>query len=135
MDIYYDDGCGFCVRAMRLGRRMDFFHRVSFHPLSGLDRTLEPWNRIPPEAMLRDIHGADRSGRIYQGIALYRAALSAMVWTRPFAWLLYLPGIYHLANLIYRRIADGRNRNGCAVDSGAARLHSHSRPNPSDSSR
>lgn len=116
MDVYYDDGCSFCKRAMRIARRLDIFHRLRFLPVSAQLGKAGPLLHIPAQDLLYDIHGIDDKGRIKRGIAVYQSALRAMIWLAPLGWLLMIPGISHLGVAIYRRIADNRYGSSCAVD-------------------
>jgi predicted DCC family thiol-disulfide oxidoreductase YuxK len=109
--VYFDDTCTFCIGAMRWGRRLDVFGNLRFIPLSAVADSDEPVSKLSSEDLFIDIHGTDAKGGIDRGFPVYRSALSAMIWTRPIAWLLWLPGIAHLGRWIYRRVA--RNRHAC----------------------
>ncbi len=116
MDVYYDDGCSFCKRAMRLARHLDVFHRLRFIPVRDQVGKQGPLQHLSKEELLYDIHAVDKKGRVKRGIAVYQAGLRAMVWLAPLGWLLAVPGISHLGAAIYRRIADNRYGSSCALD-------------------
>ncbi|HEY7171892.1 MAG TPA: DCC1-like thiol-disulfide oxidoreductase family protein [Vicinamibacterales bacterium] len=113
--VVYDGRCGLCRPTVAILRRLDLLGRV---------RTLDLWTqwdvvqRVAPsltrEAALRDMH-ALADGRLARGFDAYRE----IAWTLPLGWLLlpllYLPPVSHLARRWYRRVADRRHGDSCAL--------------------
>ena len=65
--------------------------------------------------LLADLYAVDLQGNVYQGVDTYIQVFAKMRYLFLLAWCLRLPGIYQLAKVIYRRIADNRERTVCGA--------------------
>ena len=133
---FYDGRCGLCRRTTRFLRAIDLFRRLDFIDMSTVPVGSIPFaaealragpgeHRSPeaaigatadPAALLSGMPMRTRDGRQLIGFPAVRRAL-AQTPLAPLAWLLYLPGISHIAAAYYRHIATPRNRD-CAIAGG-----------------
>src|SRR5262245_27885365 len=89
--LLYDGQCPFCIRSVKLAKRLDWFNRL--RPVDARTVT-DPAVIISPERLMEEMHlippGA---GRIYHGFGAFRW----MAWRLPLLWplapFLYVPGI------------------------------------------
>lgn len=93
-------------------QKLDWLGRLEFR-----DMTVEPPESlpVPMEAAMRGMPMRTGDGRVLVGFpAVRRAMLQTPVGFLP-ALPLYVPGISHLAAVVYRHIALNRSRDACAV--------------------
>lgn len=113
LTVYYDGLCPLCNRTVIVLSHFDIFGAVAFKDLQTHAGNCRALDGIPESELLKDLYALDRQGRLYSGVDTYARILSAMLYPAPIAWILRLPGIYHLAKAAYRRIADSRARLSC----------------------
>ncbi len=112
--VFYDELCPLCNRTVIVLRHFDVFNTLAFKGLQTYARQYAALDRIADEELLQDLYALDQSGRLYSGLETYIRILRAMKYTALAGLVLKLPGIYVLANRLYRRIADRRGRRICA---------------------
>jgi predicted DCC family thiol-disulfide oxidoreductase YuxK len=106
--LLYDGQCAFCIRSVKLAKRLDWFHRLQ--PVDA--RTVnDRLVTISPQRLMEEMHLiTPHAGRIYHGFGAFRW----MAWRLPLLWplapFLYLPGIPTLGQKIYLWIARNRFR-------------------------
>jgi predicted DCC family thiol-disulfide oxidoreductase YuxK len=104
--LLYDGQCPFCIRSVKLAKRLDWFNRL--RPADA--RTVRDASiPISPERLMEEMHLiTPGTVKIYHGFGAFRW----MAWRLPLLWVLvpflYLPGIPTLGQKIYLWIA--RNR-------------------------
>ncbi|CAL1240165.1 DCC1-like thiol-disulfide oxidoreductase family protein [Candidatus Methylocalor cossyra] len=113
LTVFYDQDCPLCNRTVIIVRHFDPRGAIAFQGLQSQARHHPELDAIPQATLLRDLHGLDRGGRLYAGLDTYIRILIALGYAAPLGWLLRLPGVYHWANRVYRRIADNRQRLSC----------------------
>lgn len=128
--VYFDEDCGVCQATVRLlrpldgGRRLTFLGYLEDLPLPpGLDReALETRRAVEIVVYL------PTRGRVLGGAAGMVAVLSALPLLRFLVWPLLLPGLSHLSEWAYRRVARNRRRISAALGLNACRV----RPPPGE---
>lgn len=115
--LYYDGACGMCTRSTRILRAMDWFGVLEFRDSNRVPDEELPTSR---ETSLVGIPMRTRDGRVLVGFpAVRRAMLKTPLGAIP-ALVMYVPGVSHLCDALYRRIAAARTRNvACDVHSGS----------------
>lgn len=108
--VYYDGDCGLCRRTASVFRRLDLLRQLCWIDF-----------RRSAEADVEHFEhemAAVVSGRTYFGFSAYRA----MSWRLPIFWpllpFLYLPGVRHIGDAVYRHVAANRDTT-CAVPRGS----------------
>lgn len=101
LSFYYDAGHLLGMRTRLVLEHVDVRQRIRFLPV---EQALD----LAPAALPAGAYGIDRRGQRYQGLAAYIQAFEAIGWLKPLAWLLRLPGVYHLARTAYNWAARHR---------------------------
>ena len=115
LHVIYDGQCGFCIRAMRLCRRLDVRGRLRFH-----DGTRQQIASEFPELAHADLENAmfavAPDGTVHRGFFAFRR----LAWNGPLMWLalplVYLPGARWIGPRAYAWVARNRQRFGCESD-------------------
>lgn len=108
--IFYDGGCGFCVRGV--GRWGELFARRGFIWLPLQTAGTAARLRVSEADLLAEMHLLLPDNRIRRGVDAWAAMLRAVWWLWPVGVLLAVPGLRQIGAAIYRLIA--RNRYGFA---------------------
>ncbi len=111
--IYYDEECPLCVRTKIIVKHFDIFHRLEFRGVQTF-REDAAIQAIPLADLLENIYSVNQAGKVQKGIDSYIQILLSLGYTKPKAWLLKIPGIYHLAKAFYNFIAKNRNVERCS---------------------
>ncbi|MGI4737159.1 MAG: DCC1-like thiol-disulfide oxidoreductase family protein [Janthinobacterium lividum] len=101
LSFYYDAEHLLGVRTRLVLEHFDGRQRIRFLPV-------QQAQDLAPAALLAGAYSIDHRGQQYQGLDTYIQALQAIRWLKPLAWLLRLPGIYHLARAAYGWVARHR---------------------------
>lgn len=110
--LYYDGACGMCRRSTRALRRLDWLGRLAFE-----DMTRTPPADLPvsPDDAMRGLPMRTRTGGVLIGYpSMRRALLQTPLGFLP-ALLMYVPGISHAGEGVYRRVAASRARDACTL--------------------
>ena len=108
IQVFYDGHCGLCRRTVRILRRLDWLHRLTFIDFQdgAMRERFAP--DIPYERLNRALHIRLPDGTLHEGFFAFRN----MCWSIPLLWvlapLLYLPGVPWIGKKIYARIAARR---------------------------
>lgn len=111
--VIFDGACGFCLRSIRIGKRLDWRHRIEWRA------RLEPgmnerFPQLSQEETQRRMVSIRADGRTYGGFYAVRDILLRLPLTMLPALLLYLPGMSVIGVPLYRWIAANRHRFGGA---------------------
>lgn len=109
--MYYDGQCGLCRAGVRRLLRLDWLGR-----LEAVDYTqLQPAQRpVEEDAFARGMPLHTSDGRLLLGFPAVRYALRQTPVGWLVGWLLYIPGVSHLARWSYDAFALRRPRRGGA---------------------
>lgn len=116
--VLYDGQCGLCKRTVRMLRKLDWMHKLSFvdfhhhdaHKAAAPDLTFDELNKA--------LHIRLPDGRTYQGYSAFRMLARHLppLWiTVPF---LHLPGARLIGDKLYANVAARRKRcthEGCEL--------------------
>lgn len=111
--VYYDEDCPLCRRTVVTIQHFDIANAIDFKGLQSCAVNQPLLANIDQTELLKDLYAVDQNNRLHTGIDTYLQILKAMGYLAPFAYLISIPGIYHIAKIIYRKIADNRSRNTC----------------------
>lgn len=113
LEVFYDEACPLCRRTVLVIRHFDIRGAVAFKGLQSHYQGESRLSGTPIETLLTDLFSIDAQGRVAAGLDTYIGILRALGYTYLMGLLLSLPGIYGLAKIAYRRIADSRERQTC----------------------
>ncbi|QSA97183.1 DCC1-like thiol-disulfide oxidoreductase family protein [Methylococcus sp. EFPC2] len=128
LTVFYDGLCPLCNRTVIVLSHFDIFRAVAFKDLQTHAANYPALAAIPESTLLTDLYALDRRGQLHSGVDTYLRILTAMVYPAPLAWIIRLPGLYHLAKASYRRIADTRARLSCDESCAAPALDPEADP-------
>lgn len=113
LTVFYDQDCPLCNRTVIFIEHFDIRHAVAFKGLQSHARDYRALDGIPEATLLNDLYALDARGTLSAGLDTYIQILLKMGYTAPLGWVMQLPGLYHLARMAYRRVADNRERLVC----------------------
>ena len=111
--VFYDGDCPLCNRTATIINHFDLLQAVAFKDLQTQANTAPQLQKYDQQLLLTDLYAVDLQGRVYAGVDAYIQIFQKMRYLAVVAWLMRVPGIYHITKAIYRRIADNRARNVC----------------------
>ena len=120
--VLYDDECPLCVFQMKMLSWLDWRGALALVPLSD-PRAQSAAPQLGREDLLEAIHCVTPAGKVYRGARALRFVGMRLPLLVPVALLLWIPGVIHLAEIIYRLVSRNRLvlsrlfgcRNACAI--------------------
>jgi predicted DCC family thiol-disulfide oxidoreductase YuxK len=112
--IFYDTECPLCVRTKISISHLDWNNRIGFKTVQFDAQDFENLALIDQSVLLDDMHSIDKNGTVYSGINTYIQIFKRIFYLYPLYLLLKLPGFYHFAKIIYRKIAQNRVTERCS---------------------
>lgn len=96
-----------CQAQMRWLRRLDWFQALELTPISSVDpATLPPG--VTPESLREAMHVISANGQCRTGARGVRHLALRVPLLAPWALLMWIPGMIHVADWVYRRVASNR---------------------------
>jgi len=124
LTVYYDEECPLCARAKITIEFFDLSGRVAFKGVQS-NRKDEAIKDIELKELLHNIYSVTSKGKVQYGLDTYIKVFDAIWYFVPLGLLLRIPGIYHIAKLIYRFVANNREVERCTEKNCGYKL-----PNP-----
>lgn len=107
--VIFDGECGFCLRAIQLGKRLDWGHRMEWR--ARLERgLLEQFPQLSHEGTQRRMVSIRPDGTTYGGFFAVRDIMRHLPLTVLPALLLFLPGVSWVGVPLYQWVASHRYR-------------------------
>lgn len=114
--LYYDGACGMCRRSVRILRSLDWFGRLAFVDSTTVHEAGLP---VARERALEGIPMRTAGGAVLVGFSAVRRALRQTPLGLLPALVMYLPGVSHAGERVYRAVARRRARSlTCAAPIG-----------------
>lgn len=114
--VIFDGECGFCQRSIKLGKRLDWLHRMDWR--ARLEPGLkETFPQLSGEETQRRMVSIRKDGKTYGGFFAVRDIMVHLPLTFVPALILYVPGISLLGVPVYQWIATHRHHFGGKSDS------------------
>lgn len=104
---FYDGYCGMCRRTVRVLHALDWLGRLDIKDMTEVAPTDLP---VSMDEAMTGMPMRTASGRVLIGFPAVRRALLQTPLGAPVAAILYLPGVRHVADRVYRHIAANRRR-------------------------
>ncbi len=105
--VLYDDECAFCTFQMKVLTWLDWLNIAALVPLSS-DRAREAAPQLDRETLRAAMHVVTTDGRIYRGARCIRFLALRMPLLVPLALFMWLPGVIHIAERVYKLVANNR---------------------------
>jgi predicted DCC family thiol-disulfide oxidoreductase YuxK len=105
--ILFDGECPMCVCQMRGLRMVDWFHQFALVPNAEVNIQKLP-RKMTRADLQAAVHCLTRGGKVLRGVRCVRFVAMRVPLLVPLGLLLWLPGVIHLAEPIYRWVS--RNR-------------------------
>ena len=118
--VIFDGECGFCQRAIKLGKRLDWLHRMGWRARSepGLKETFP---QLSDEETQRRMVSIRQDGKAYGGFFAVRDIMVHLPLTFVPALILYVPGMSRLGVPVYKWIAKNRHHFGGKLENSCSR--------------
>lgn len=113
LTVFYDAQCPLCCKTILILNHFDIFSCIDFKNAQEHASKYPAITHIKEKKLLTDLYALDLNQNIYSGVATYCQILIKMRYPALIGYFLSLPGVSHLANKIYRNIADTRSRISC----------------------
>jgi predicted DCC family thiol-disulfide oxidoreductase YuxK len=113
LTVFYDQDCPLCNRTVIFIEHFDIRQAIAFKGLQNHAREYPGLDAIPEATLLTDLYALDNQGRLSAGVDTYIQILLKLGYPAPLGCLLKIPGIYQIAQVIYRKIANSRQRQPC----------------------
>jgi len=113
LTVFYDEQCPLCCKTILTLNHFDIFNRVEFKGVSANAQHYPALASLDQSTLLSDLYALNTQNNLYSGVDTYAQILIKMSYLSPFGYLLKTPGIYHIACMVYRNIADSRTRISC----------------------
>lgn len=109
LTVYYDQDCPLCTRTKIIVEHVDYKGNVRWKGIDARDESLE----VSEEEMYASMHATTSKGRVVKGVDTYRQIFRRIPFLYPLFLILSIPGVYHLSNWIYGKIAKNRISHHC----------------------
>lgn len=116
--VVYDADCGVCLWLSRLLKRLDLRHNLTFQGNDDVSELLAPGKggvyRVPapagltPEVVLGSVVAVDGKGHTFLRSRAVSEVVAALPLGWSVAWIMRIPGISHLLDVLYNVIANRR---------------------------
>jgi predicted DCC family thiol-disulfide oxidoreductase YuxK len=113
LTVFYDELCPLCNKTAITISHFDICSAIELKGLQTHAHTTPAFNDINKESLLTDLYALDNKNILFSGLDTYIKILYKMRYPFFLGLILSLPGIYHIATFIYRKIADNRLRQAC----------------------
>ncbi|NUQ74471.1 MAG: DUF393 domain-containing protein [Polyangiaceae bacterium] len=132
--VIYDADCGICLLISRALKRMDIRGHLTFQGNDetssllvrrggGAPVTSEPFPKdVPPESLLTTVVVIDQKGRVYTRGRAVAETLRSLPFGHLLAIPFLIPGISHIIDILYDRIAVNRHNISASLGLGACGL-------------
>lgn len=106
--VLFDGDCSFCTFQMKLLTWLDWCNCLRLAPISDPE-AVRYASGVTPDALFEAMHVVVRDGRIYRGARCIRFVGLRLPLLVPAALVLWIPGVIHFAEWVYRHVS--RNRH------------------------
>jgi len=113
LHIIYDGQCAFCIRTLKVFRRLDIYGRLDFCDSTDQELIASRFPALRGAEVEDAIYSVAGDGQLRRGFFAFRQ----MIWCSPLTWLLvplfYFPGSAFLGTRVYAWVARHRRQLGC----------------------
>ena len=106
LTVIYDSDCGLCHQIVRIIKRIDVFGKVTIYGNEWINTNDPKFDEIRKESIL--LFKDSSPQKIVSRHKAFFHLLNRLPFGFLFGWLLLIPGISHLVNIVYKLIAENR---------------------------
>lgn len=118
--VFFDGKCRLCQGTKIAVKHFDFFDLIQFVEIQELPEDHTLFTKTDRTSLLKSMFSLSVKNKAKDGIYSYRRIFLRIWFTIPLGLLLYLPGISHLGQFIYKKVADNRykvcNEDSCEIE-------------------
>jgi predicted DCC family thiol-disulfide oxidoreductase YuxK len=111
--IFYDEECPLCNRTKIILSHLDACQALEFKGVQTSGFENPKFAHLSKDQLLDNIYSVTKGGKILSGVDTYKYAFKKLPATLLLGWLMSIPGVYHLAKLVYNQIAKNRYVERC----------------------
>ena len=118
--LIYDSDCGFCHQIVRIIKRLDIFDKITIYGNEWNIDVNESFEETRKESIL--LFKNHDNQKIYSHHQAFFHLISRLPFGFLIGWIFRIPGIYHIINFIYKKIAYNRTNisgyfglNACGI--------------------
>lgn len=115
--IIYDGKCAFCIRTLRVVKKLDAFGALEFYDFHDQETLKEKFPMVRREDAEEAMIAVTQDFRVFKGFYAFRRLIWVSPWLWPLALLFYSPGSAYLGTRLYGWVARNRRNFGCRADS------------------
>lgn len=116
LTLFYDAECPLCMKTRIVLSYFDVLNKLAFQSVQESINSNKKLEGFPKEEVLKNIHAIDIKGTVYSGITTYKKAFLRTPIFFVLGVLLHLPGISHIAKIVYSYIAKNRSVERCTAE-------------------
>lgn len=116
LTFFYDEECPLCYRVVIILKHFDLFKAIEFKGLQSGGFSQKELLAYKQEELLADVFSITQNGKVLKGIDTYVFALKRIPSLFILGIFISIPGLYHLAKVVYQRIAVNRFVERCTDD-------------------
>lgn len=115
LTVYFDEQCPLCNRTRITFQHFDFKNKIDWQGLSQATSDSR-MDGVSNSALLTTMHSVNSKGKIFTGVNTYLQIAKRIPLLLPFSLMLSIPGIKHLAQFVYGKVATNRTNTQCTDD-------------------
>lgn len=116
LTFFYDEECPLCNRTKLILNHLDFFKAIEFKGVQTYGYEDERLKGISKDELLDNIYSVTNKNKVYSAVDTYKFAFKRIPLLFPLGILMSIPGIYHLAKAIYKKVAQNRYVERCTEE-------------------
>jgi predicted DCC family thiol-disulfide oxidoreductase YuxK len=116
LTFFYDEACPLCNRTRIIFSHLDFLGALQFKGVQTYQHEYPLLKKVPSEELLNNVYSLTFKGKLRAGIDTYRNVFLYLPSLFVLGLLMYLPGIYQLSKIFYKKIARNRITERCTED-------------------
>ncbi len=117
LKVYYDADCPLCNRTKIVITHLDYKHKVQFLTVQAQASKTDSLQAYTEDELLENIHAVNTKNRVFKGVDVYLQVCKRIWYLAPLAFFISLPGLYQLAQKLYKWVAVNRITNRCTEES------------------
>ncbi len=116
LTFFYDEECPLCNRTRIILSHLDFFEAIEFKGVQTFGFEDDRLKQYPKDELLDNIYSINKKNRVLSGVDTYKKSFKFIPLLFPLGVLISIPGIYHLAKVVYKKIAKNRFVDRCTEE-------------------
>lgn len=116
LTFFYDEECPLCNRTRIILNHLDFFDAIEFKGIQTYGFEDERLKSFSKDELLGNIYSITKKNKVLSGVDTYKKSFKYIPFLFPLGILMGLPGIYHLAKAVYKKIAQNRFVDRCTEE-------------------